>query len=83
MNLSELRGSRGNRISATNATSIIVARCTGSTCTEFVTVAQLAATTTSWTDLGLRSRSTYRYRVYASNAAGNSPSSNIASAVAR
>jgi hypothetical protein len=68
---------------AINATSITVVRCTGSTCTGFGAVAQLAATTTSWTDSSVRSGSTYRYRVYASNAAGSSPYSNIASASAR
>jgi PKD repeat protein len=68
---------------ATNATSITVERCTGSTCTWFAPVAQLAATAKSWTDSGVRSRSTYRYRVFASNAAGKSPYSNIAGAKAR
>ncbi len=68
---------------ATNATSITVQRCTGSTCTAFVSVAQLAATATSWTDAGVKSRSTYRYRMFASNDAGTSPYSNIASATAR
>ena len=68
---------------ATNATSITVQRCSGSTCTGFVAVAQLAATAKSWTDSGVKSRSTYRYRVSASNAAGRSPYSNIASATAR
>jgi hypothetical protein len=68
---------------ANNATSITVERCTGSTCTNFAPVAQLAATATFWIDSGLRSRFTYRYRVYASNAAGSSPYSNIAGARAR
>ena len=68
---------------ATNATSITVQRCSGSTCTAFVTVAQLAATAKSWTDAGVKSRSTYRYRAFASNDAGTSPYSNIASATAR
>ena len=68
---------------ATNATSITVQRCSGSTCTGFVAVAQLAATAKSWTDTRVKSRSTYRYRVSASNAAGRSPYSNIASATAR
>ncbi|HEU4928065.1 MAG TPA: hypothetical protein VFT24_13485 [Vicinamibacterales bacterium] len=68
---------------ATNATSITVQRCSGSTCTAFVAVAQLAATATSWTDSGVKSRSTYRYRMLASNDAGRSPYSNIASATAR
>jgi len=68
---------------ATNATSITVQRCSGSTCTAFVAVAQLAASATSWTDSGVKSRSTYRYRMFASNAAGRSPYSNITSATAR
>ena len=68
---------------ATNATSITVERCSGSTCTAFVAVAQLAATAESWTDSGVSSRSTYRYRMFASNDAGRSPDSNIASARAR
>jgi len=68
---------------ATNATSITVQRCSGSTCTAFVAVAQLAATAKSWTDSGVKSRSTYRYRLLASNPAGSSPYSNIASTTAR
>jgi PKD repeat protein len=67
----------------TGATSITVQRCSGSSCTGFVAVAQLAATAESWTDTKVKSRSTYRYRVSASNAAGRSPYSNIASATAR
>lgn len=68
---------------ATDATSITVQRCSGSTCTAFVAVAQLAATAKSWNDSGVKSRSTYRYRVFASNEAGRSPYSNITSATAR
>jgi PKD repeat protein len=68
---------------ATNATAITVERCSGSTCTGFVTVAKLAASASSWTDPWVRSGSTYRYRVSASNAAGRSPYSNIARATAR
>jgi len=68
---------------ATNATSITVQRCSGSTCTAFVAVAQLAATASSWTDSGVKSRSTYRYRMFASNNAGTSPYSSIANATAR
>jgi PKD repeat protein len=68
---------------AANATSITVERCSGSTCTGFVVIARLAATAKSWTDPWVRSGSTYRYRVSASNAAGSSPYSNIARATAR
>jgi hypothetical protein len=68
---------------ATNATSITVERCAGSTCTAFAAVAQLAATVASFADSAVSSGSTYRYRVYASNATGSSPYSNVASARAR
>ena len=68
---------------AADATSITVQRCTGTTCTAFADVARLAATATSWADLGVKSRTTYRYRLYASGDAGTSPYSNIASATAR
>jgi hypothetical protein len=68
---------------AAGATSVTVERCTGTTCTGFVAVAELAATATSWIDSRVRSGSIYRYRAFASNAAGNSPYSNIASATAR
>ena len=68
---------------ATDATSNTVQRCSGSTCTAFVAVARLAATATSWTDSQVKSRSTHRYRVFASNDAGSSPYSNVASATAR
>jgi fibronectin type 3 domain-containing protein len=71
------------RNTAPNAASITVQRCTGSMCMGFVDVAQIAATATSWTDPGVKSGSRYRYRVYASNAAGRSPYSNIVSATAR
>jgi hypothetical protein len=68
---------------STNATSITVVRCVGSGCTAFVAVAQLAPSATSWIDTTVKSGSRYRYRVYASNAAGDSPYSNIAAVTAR
>jgi hypothetical protein len=60
-----------------------VVRCVGSGCTAFVAVAQLAPSATSWIDTTVKSGSRYRYRVYASNAAGDSPYSNIAAVTAR
>jgi len=68
---------------AASATSITVERCLGSTCTGFAAVAGLGPTATSWADSGLRSGSTYRYRVRASGQAGSSPYSNVASATTR
>jgi fibronectin type 3 domain-containing protein len=85
-NLAAIAGKRRIKLTwvntATNATSITVERCSGSTCTAFSAVAQLPGTATSWTNQGLTSGGTYRYRVYASNAAGSSAHSNIASATA-
>ncbi|CAN5153001.1 hypothetical protein BH11PSE10_BH11PSE10_08140 [soil metagenome] len=68
---------------SSSATSIGVERCRGSACTDFTTVAQLGAAATSWADSAVKSRSTYRYRLRASNASGSSPYSEIAAATAR
>ena len=57
--------------------SYLIERCTGATCTNFVQV--LTSTATSATDGGLAANTTYRYRVRASNSAGNSGYSNIVS----
>ncbi|AKU09933.1 hypothetical protein AzCIB_0028 [Azoarcus sp. CIB] len=68
---------------ATNATSITVERCLGSGCSNFAAVSQLAPTAIRWSDATVKSRSTYSYRLRASNSAGNSPYSNTATARAR
>jgi chitodextrinase len=57
-----------------------VERCTGASCTGFAPIATLAANSTSYQNTGLAASTTYRYRVFASNGAGNSGYSNIASA---
>jgi len=57
-----------------------VERCTGSGCTNFVQVAALPGTATTFADKGLARKTAYAYRVRASNAAANSPYSNTASA---
>jgi len=64
----------------TNQTEVRIERCTGSGCTNFVQVAAVAGTSTTYTDTGRASRTTYTYRVRAHNAAGDSPYSNTASA---
>lgn len=68
---------------ASNATSITVERCRGSGCTSFTSLAQLAGTARLWSDPTVKSKSTYSYRLRASNSAGNSPYSNTATATAR
>ncbi|BAL22541.1 PQQ-binding-like beta-propeller repeat protein [Azoarcus sp. KH32C] len=71
------------RNTASDASSITVERCMGSACTAFAPVAQLAATATAWSDAQVKSKSTYSYRLRASNTAGSSGYSNIATATAR
>lgn len=68
---------------ATDETSYVVERCPGSTCTGFAPVATLAADGRGFRDLGLQAKRTYRYRVRARNAAGDSPPSGIASVTTR
>ena len=64
----------------TDQTEVRIERCTGSGCTNFAQVAALAGTATTFTDSGLAARTTYRYRVRAHNALGDSPYSSTASA---
>jgi hypothetical protein len=60
-----------------NETGFVIQRCTGSKCTNFAQIATVGANVTSYSDTGLAARTTYRYRVYAYNASGNSAYSNI------
>ncbi len=64
----------------TDQTEVRIERCRGAVCTDFTQVAALAGTATTFTDNGLAARTTYRYRVRAHNAIGDSPYSNTASA---
>ncbi|HEY0156512.1 MAG TPA: fibronectin type III domain-containing protein [Thermoanaerobaculia bacterium] len=64
---------------STNEEGFRLERCTGSTCTNFVQVAQVGPNVTSLTDSGLLSSTTYRYRVLAFNVTGSAVS-NIAAA---
>jgi chitodextrinase len=59
-------------------TGFRVYRCAGSTCTPTTLVATLAANSQAFTNSGLARRTTYRYRVRAYNASGESAPSNIA-----
>ena len=60
-------------------TNYLLERCTGASCTNFVQVATPPGTT--YNDTGLTANTTYRYRVRATDAAGNlSGYSNIANA---
>jgi hypothetical protein len=68
---------------ADNETGFRVLRCKGSTCTNFVLIATVATNVTSYANTGLTANTTYRYRVYAYNASGNSGYSNVATATTR
>lgn len=63
-----------------NQSGVRIEGCQGPSCTNFAQFASAAGSTTSYTVAGLNPGTTYRFRVRAYNAAGNSPYSNIASA---
>jgi acid phosphatase type 7 len=63
-----------------NETGFKIERCKGPNCTNYVEVGQAGANVTSFADTALTKNTTYRYRVRAFNAAGNSGYSNTANA---
>ena len=65
---------------ADNETGFRIERCKGSTCTNFALIATVGANVTTYANTKLTASTTYRYRVYAYNASGNSGYSNIATA---
>ena len=65
---------------STSQTEVRIERCRGVGCTNFTQVAAVAGTATSFVNTGLIARTTYRYRVRAHGALGDSPYSNTASA---
>ena len=58
-------------------------RCQNSNCTNFQQLPAFGANITSYTDSGLKANATYRYRIRAFNAAGNSAYSNMVTGRAR
>jgi chitodextrinase len=65
----------------TGISGYAVERCQGATCSDFVQIGSPSGTGTTFDDPGLASNTSYRYRVRATDAAGNlGPYSNIASA---
>lgn len=66
-----------------NEDSFDIERCTGAGCTSFAPLASVGANTTTYRDNTVARRTTYRYRVKASNAIGSSAYSNIATATTR
>jgi len=62
---------------SSNETNFVLERCTGSGCTNFAVIATLGANVTTYSNSGLKRKTTYRYRVKASNVLGSSAYSNI------
>lgn len=65
---------------ANNEDGFKVERCAGAGCTSFGEIAQLGANVNTFNNSGLASSTTYRFRVRAYNAAGNSGYSNTSEA---
>jgi hypothetical protein len=63
-----------------NESGFKIERCKGTNCTNYAEIAQVGANVTSFANTGLTKNTSYRYRVRAFNAAGNSTYSNAASA---
>jgi subtilisin len=63
-----------------NETGFRIERCKGATCTNFALIAAVGANVTSYSNTKLTANTTYRYRVQAYNASGNSGYSNIVTA---
>jgi hypothetical protein len=63
-----------------NEAGFRIERCTGRGCTDFRQIGQVGAGVIGYSNAGLRRSTTYRYRVRAFNAAGDSGYSNAASA---
>jgi len=57
-----------------------IERCTGAACTNFAWIASVGASVTSYSNTGLSSSTTYRYRVRALNPDETSPYSDVATA---
>lgn len=53
-----------------SATSLALERCKGAGCTGFARIAVLATSTTSYTDVNVKKRTTYTYRLAASGTTG-------------
>jgi carboxypeptidase T len=65
---------------SSNETGFTIERCAGASCTRFAQVALVGPNVTTYANTGLRTSTTFRYRVRAYNAVGNSAYSNTAGA---
>jgi Fibronectin type III domain len=65
---------------AANETGFKIERCVSNTCGNFAQIATVGANVKGYSNTGLKRNTTYRYRIHAYNASGNSTFSNTASA---
>jgi hypothetical protein len=65
---------------STNEDWFKIERCTGAGCSNFAQIATVGPNTNIYNNSGLNRRTTYRYRIRAYNASGDSNTSNIARA---
>src|SRR5439155_651859 len=70
-------------LSGVGEAGYIVERSKGTTCCSFTKVFTSGPDVTSWSSTGLSTGTTYFYRVRASNALGDSPPSNVATATTK
>ena len=63
--------------------TLVIERCTGSRCTNFVPVSSVPGTFTSFSESGLRSSTVFRYRIRATDYLGNTAVSSIVSVKTR
>ncbi len=68
---------------SSNELGFAIERCTGATCTNFVQIATVGANVKSYSNTGLTTRTTYRFRVRAFNNGGKSAYSNIANGLTK
>ena len=71
------------RDASNNEAGFVVERCAGAGCADFTAIATVGASTTGYRDAAVGRRTVYRYRVSATNSAGDSGYSNIASVTTR
>ena len=65
---------------SSNESGFKIERCRNANCTNYAEIAQVGANVSAFADTGLTKNTTYRYRIRAFSAAGNSTYSNPASA---
>jgi titin len=71
------------RDGSNNEAAFVIERCAGSGCADFTPVATVGANATTYRDAAVGRRTLYRYRVSATNSAGDSGYSNVAAATTR